>query len=89
MDDRDLWRELEACQNQVTTLKAALGLLVGALRAIGVIGEDFESDFFALLGTCGRHAPTVDSEEWAATARLARDFAAAVTLRSGSIAFQP
>ena len=42
-----------------------------------------------MLSVGGRYAPTIDAAEWAATARLGQEFAAAVTLRAGAIELRP
>lgn len=87
---RDVWTELEGLQAQLAVLQASLGLLVGALRAVGVIGVDTEQAFFALVQAGGPYAPTISRAEWNAAAGLGRHFAQAVTLdEGGSLALRP
>jgi len=77
---KDFWAELEGLQGRVTVLQATIGLLAGALRAVGVIGADTEEEFFALIVAGGQFAPTMGQAEWRAAALLGQHFARAVTL---------
>jgi hypothetical protein len=79
MPRRPARENLEAMQQQITALKAAIGLLVGTMRATGALDAAAERAFYERIEGARRYTPTVGAREWDDTLDLVRSFAALVS----------
>ena len=89
LDEETVRSELQELRNEVVVLRVSLGILLGALRAAGAIGDAEQFDTLAAIKRAGAFAPVIERTVWSRTASLIEASAQSVTLQDGCIVLKP
>ena len=89
LDEEAVRAEFQELRNELVVLKVSLGILLGALRAAGAIGQAEQDDTLKAIKQAGAFAPVMDRLIWDRSAASVETSAQSVTLQDGFIVLKP